>query len=201
MKKALKYKKRKSTTTQTPETMAAEIQLGSQIMVWEDYIYSKTIETVTGTRVAPIWGNGGNTRIPSEHQAGRVYHLFIHAGLLEHISGFDAAIENGEGLRHYLEVTPTWWNTEHHINTIDVLDEEGKVTGTTNESIKNSEQFHIGAVVRDTKILVKITDANYLEVKELFVYDVQGKPTMVVCENKYDEWLIDNPAPIVEEEI
>ena len=192
MKEGLKFKKRETTATSNPETLAAEIQLALQLLAWQDHIYCTTIEAGTGTRVAPIWANGGNTRVDSGHQAGRVYHMFIKAGLIDHISGFDS-------LRHYLEVTPTWWAKEHHSNKIDIVDDDGKVTGTTTESIKNSEVYKVGAVVRDTKILVKITDANYLEIKKLFVYDAQGKPTKVIAENVYDQWLIDNPAPVVED--
>lgn len=193
MKEGLKYTKRKSTATQTPETMAAEIQLALQIIAWEDYICSTTIEA-GGIRVAPIWENGGRSRRDAEYQAGRVYHMFINAGLITHISGFNS-------LRHYLEVTPAWWNDEHHTNTIDILDEEGKVTGTTTESIKNSEVFKMGAVTGKTTYLVKITDANYQEIKKLFLPDAYGKPTKVIAENTYDEWLIANPLPITETEI
>lgn len=175
----LRYRKRKSTSTDDPTTLAAEIQNQLQLIAWEDYVMSGNIEKLTLIRNVAIFTNSGKDRIPADHLPGRIYHMFLQTGLLEHISGFD-------NLRHFIKLPLSWKAQTYHTEVVDAYTDEEGVEHPAETIIEtNGEHYSLGMVENDTHCLVKITDANYQELKSLINTEIGTEN--IIAEDKYDE--------------
>lgn len=107
---------------------------------------------------------------------GKWIYKYIHDGII-------ASIEGLKDVQHYIQLPLSFSTTV--AETKETTDEENNVITTV---VTNKDKYHIHNE-NETHCLVRLTDDNYNELLTLIVYDEQGVPTNVYCNDKVDEVL------------
>ena len=151
---------------QLPTTATDDnLLLGAKLSAWLNYVVNFTRNVQTGDYHIPV---SGINAPPANMRVGKTLYLWIQLGFLEIVSGLDYA-------RHFIKLPLAWKDETYSSETI--IDEEGNEITIT---VKNSEHYSI-AHENSTHVLVKLTDSNYPDFKDMIVYNQN-----IIAEDKYD---------------